>query len=61
MFEINALAGKSAEQSIAIAWEVKIPSVVQTWIPGVINRYGCKKKLTTRSDVILRLLITLTV
>ena len=38
MFEINALAGISAEQSIAMAQDVKFPSLVQTWIPDIMNR-----------------------
>ena len=38
MFEINSLAGISAEQSIAMAQDVKFPSLVQTWIPDIMNR-----------------------
>ena len=38
MFEINALAGISAEQSITMAQDVKFPSLVQTWIPDIMNR-----------------------
>ena len=40
MFKINALAAISAEQSIAMAQDVKFPSLVQTWIPDIMNRFN---------------------
>ena len=50
MFEIYALAGISAEQSIVMAQEVKFPSVVQTWIPD-INRSDFKIDENSRRPI----------
>ena len=38
IFEINALAGISAEQSSPMPEDVKFPSLVQTWILDIMNR-----------------------